>query len=91
MAGSCADKAGVKKGDIITALGDNMIQSYTDLVAALKQFKAGDKTTLAVYRDGEKVVLDIIFDERTPEAAAAATAPETEGSDEGSSQGWTFP
>lgn len=44
MAGSCADKAGVKKGDIITALGDNMIQSYTDLVAALKQFKAGDKT-----------------------------------------------
>lgn len=90
--GSCAEKAGIQKGDIITALGDYMVQSHTDLVAALKHFHAGDTTTLSVYRDGEKSVLDITFDERTPEATAAATKePETKEPGDGSSQGRPFP
>lgn len=94
--GSCADKAGLKKGDIITAVGDYMVRSYTDLVASLKHFKAGDQTTLSIYRNGEKVVLDITFDERTPEVESASpteTEPETEPEEtEGSNPfGWFLP
>lgn len=90
--GSCAEKAGLKKGDIITAIGDYMVKSYTDLVAAMKNFTAGEKTTVSVYRNGEKVVLDITFDERTPEAQVAATEPEpeTEPETEEPDEGFSF-
>ncbi len=65
--GSCAEKAGVQKGDIITALGDTKVECYTDLAAALKTHRAGDETALTVYRSGESKTLKITLDERPPE------------------------
>ena len=51
--GSCADKAGVREKDIITAIGDRQITGYTDLTSALHSFSAGDTTEVTVYRGGE--------------------------------------
>ena len=64
VTGSCAEKAGMKAGDIITQLGDTAVESYTDLVAALKNFGAGDTTNVTVYRAGEYLEMTITFDER---------------------------
>ena len=61
--GSCADKAGVREKDIITAIGDHEITGYTDLTSALHSFSAGDTTELKVYRGGEDITLTITFDE----------------------------
>ena len=67
--GSCAETAGIQTGDIITELGGNVIESYTDLKAALKQFSAGDTTELTLYRAGESMELSITFDEAKPDNA----------------------
>ena len=61
--GSCADKAGVREKDIVTAIGDHEITGYTDLTSALHSFSAGDTTELKVYRGGEDITLTITFDE----------------------------
>lgn len=73
--GSCAAKAGLVGGDIITGIDDAAIESYTDLVAALKNYSAGDTVTLTVYRSGQSVELTITLDEK---AHAAETDAQTQ-------------
>ena len=61
--GSCAETAGIRRGDIITKLGDTEIASVSELTAAKNRFKPGDTTTVEVYRAGETLTLNITFDE----------------------------
>lgn len=63
---SCAGTAGLKVGDIITKVDDTEIFSSSDLVAAKKEYKAGDTAVLTVYRSGEYIELTIVFDEEKP-------------------------
>lgn len=62
--GGASEKAGVQAGDIIIALGDNEITNYSDLANALRHFKAGDSTTITVFRSGQKLTLDITLAEK---------------------------
>ena len=48
---SAAEKAGLKKGDIITKIGDSKIADPGDLSAAIKNQKPGDKVTITYLRD----------------------------------------
>lgn len=64
--GSCADKAGLQEGDIITRLGDTSIEGYSDLRQALKHFSAGDSTELEYYRGTESFTVEVVFDEAKP-------------------------
>ncbi|MGN8969942.1 S1C family serine protease [Intestinimonas sp. HCP28S3_D6] len=68
---SCAAKAGLQKGDIITAIDGKTVISSAELVEAKKTYKAGDTVTLDVERNGEKLTLTLTFDEDTPERRAA--------------------
>jgi serine protease Do len=63
--GSAADEAGVLKGDIITALGDARVESYGDLLGALRDYKPGDTTQLTVFRDGEEKKLEVTLGEKS--------------------------
>lgn len=64
--GSCAEKAGISSGDIITKLGDYDITSYSDLSSAIRQYKAGDSVKVTVYRANDYVKLSLTFDESKP-------------------------
>jgi len=63
---SCAAEAGLKVGDIITAIDNREVKSSSDLIAAKKKYRAGDTATLTVYRSGEYLDLSITFDEEKP-------------------------
>ena len=78
--GSCAIAAGVKVGDVITAVGEYKVASTSDLKSALKNFSSGDTTTLTVYRSGESFNLSVTFDEKAPETQT--TAPQTPQNDQ---------
>ncbi len=67
--GSCAEKAGIQKGDVITKLGDTEISSYTELRNAVKQYSAGDTVEIELYRAGESKTVTLTFDEAKPEGA----------------------
>lgn len=76
--GSCAEAAGVRQGDIITALGDQTVESYTDLASALRDHKAGETVTLTVYRSGQMVDLSVTLDEKQPELTEETTDSTTQ-------------
>ena len=69
--GSCAQKAGLQAGDIITAIDDTAIDSPSALTAALSSnYKAGDTATLTVIRSQQEMKLTITFDEKNAETEA---------------------
>jgi len=62
--GASADRAGIQPKDIIIALGEYEVESITDLTRTLRNFRAGDTTTITVIRSGAQLDLSITFDER---------------------------
>src|SRR4029079_3182072 len=50
---SAAEKAGLKKGDIITKIGDRKIESTDDVTDAIRNHKPGDKVSVTYLRDGK--------------------------------------
>lgn len=69
-AGSCAETAGIRSGDIITQIGDKTVESYSDLRSAVKNYSAGDTAEVTLYRAGESLTLSITFDEVKPDTAS---------------------
>lgn len=88
--GSCAAAAGVQAKDIIVALGDNEVESITDLTRALRKFKAGDTTTITVYRSGRELTLTVTLDEKPHETTQEETTlpADEEMPSEGSFEEW---
>lgn len=59
--GSAADKAGLKKDDVIIALGSAQITGMSNLQEKVNNFHPGDKVQITVLRDGEQKVFDVTF------------------------------
>lgn len=51
---SGAEKAGLKKGDVLTKVGDNKIETTGDVTKAVKSHKPGDKVAITYLRDGKE-------------------------------------
>ncbi len=56
-----AQKAGLKKGDIVIQLGDSLVTDMMSYMRALSTFKKGDKTKVVVQRGEESVEKSISF------------------------------
>ena len=65
--GYCAQRAGIQAKDIITDIGGYPITNMTTLTRALRNFSAGDTTTITVIRSGSELVLTITLDEKPRE------------------------
>jgi len=78
--GSAAQTAGLVVGDIIIGLGDAEVDSMESLRFEMRRFRAGDTTTLTVWRAGEEVKLTITFDEDL--AAGQPSRPQPEQSEQ---------
>jgi putative serine protease PepD len=61
--GQPADKADLQEGDVITKLGDQKITDATDLTAAIRSFKPGDKVTVTYTRDGNEHTAEVTLTE----------------------------
>lgn len=73
--GSCSETAGIRRGDIITKLGDTEITSVAELTAAKNRFKPGDTTTVEIYRAGETLTVTITFDKSPDPSESTAQQP----------------
>lgn len=74
---SCAERAGLRERDVITAIGDQPVQTMTELIAALRNYSAGDMTTLKFVRDGTTQTIHLTLDEKLPAPAVTESAQET--------------
>ncbi|MBR4291215.1 MAG: trypsin-like peptidase domain-containing protein [Oscillospiraceae bacterium] len=88
--GNCAEKAGLQVKDIIVALGEHKVKNVSELTKALRKFKAGEITTITVYRGGAELILDITLDEKPQEEASTETTVPGNGQmpQEGSYDDW---
>ena len=57
--GGPADKAGIKKGDVIVKVGDRTVADSDEMVVAVRRLKVGVDAPVEVLRDGHNVVLTI--------------------------------
>ena len=100
--GSCGEKAGLRRYDIITGIDNTTIKSLDELSAALKSYRAGDTATLEVYRSGKTMQMTVTFDEK-PQTTTTATdnsaqqpsenqqGGQQDSQQSGGSSGWGFP
>ncbi|HEU4469793.1 MAG TPA: PDZ domain-containing protein [Flavisolibacter sp.] len=51
---SAAEKAGLKKGDVLTRIGTHKIESTDDVTKAIRAHKPGEKVEIAYTRDGKE-------------------------------------
>lgn len=59
--GRPADLAGLKKGDIIVALDGKKVENIYDYMNRLKELQSGQRISVEVMRDGEKVILIVLL------------------------------
>lgn len=60
---SAADKAGLQKGDVITAIDGEEIKTTEELNAQKNLHSAGDKVELTIVRNGEEQKIKVTLDE----------------------------
>jgi putative serine protease PepD len=61
---SPASRAGLRAGDRVTSIDGQAIQSYSELVAAIRGHKPGDKVTLGVTRGGNETSITATLTQR---------------------------
>jgi S1-C subfamily serine protease len=61
--GGAADKAGMRRGDLLVQLGRHAISSIEDLMYVLNASKPGERQKAVVVREGKRVELDVTFQE----------------------------
>ena len=89
-----ADRAGVKKNDIIRKTDGQPVKDNQDLQSRVAAHKPGETIRLDLYRDGKPMSLDVKlgtrplhFDEEGDEEAASPDEPGDEGGDTGAGIG----
>ena len=60
--GSAGDGAGLKSGDVVLKVDDEVISSVDSLVATIRGYRPGDDVELTVLRDGETLTIDATLD-----------------------------
>jgi serine protease DegQ len=63
--GSAAAKAGLRQGDVITAIAGEKIDGVEDLLAALRKHRAGQRVALKIVRAGKTQTVDVTLSGRS--------------------------
>ncbi len=59
-----AQEAGIKEGDIITAIDDEPVKEPMDLIAQIIRYEVGDSITVTVNRNGEVLEISLTLSEK---------------------------
>jgi len=73
-----AEKAGLKRGDVIVRYGDQDLHRMRELPRAVAATKPGTKVKLGILRDGKSKTLEVKIAELKEETAKAEVAPESD-------------
>jgi len=61
--GSAADEAGLRSGDVVTKVNDELISGSDSLVATIRGYRPGDTVKLTIVRGGDKTsTVDVTLD-----------------------------
>ena len=77
-AGTAADEAGIKSGDIIVAVNDEKILSSSELIIAIRSYNPGDQVTVTFNRGGTEQTVDVTFGSDEGASATTGNSQDTE-------------
>ena len=80
--GSAGDKAGIKDGDIITAVNGTKIDTAGSLGSLIGEYAVGDTVKLEVYRDKKYVQLDVKLEAYDADSAKVTTNKKSDDDEE---------
>ena len=80
--GSAGDKAGVKDGDIITAVNGTKIGTAGSLGSLIGEYAVGDTVKLEVYRDKKYIELDVKLEAYDADSAKVTTNKKSDDDEE---------
>jgi len=78
MPGTPAVEAGLKSGDVITALNGKAVEDAADLTLRTGSFKPGDKVDLTYMRDGAEKTAQVTLAEQKNETVAKADGAQSQ-------------
>ena len=73
-----SDKAGLKDGDIVIAVQDNIVMSYNDFLSEVRKHLAGEKIKVLVSRERKQFEVEVELGER-PKSRTRSTRTEFSG------------
>ena len=81
--GSAAEKAGVKTGDIVTAIDGHIMKNAAELRRTIGMLRVGDKVEVSLLRDGKPLTVTALIAERsdTESGSAAVIHKNLEGAE----------
>jgi S1-C subfamily serine protease len=59
LAGSSADQAGIKVGDIILSVNGDEVNPDQNLAQLISEYKPGDMVSLKIVRDGKEIEVKV--------------------------------
>lgn len=59
--GSAAEKAGLRRGDLLVELAGTPVRDINDMMFVLRKVKPGEKATAVVEREGGRVTVEVTF------------------------------
>jgi len=65
MPGSAADKAGLKKGDVVLEFNGERITQKNSLSKIISKYNPGDKVKLKILRDGKEIEVEVVLGKRS--------------------------
>ena len=91
--GAPAAEAGLRAGDIITAMNGEAIENSNDIIAKVKKCQAGDEIKLSVYRKGSELEVTVKVAEKKQENGQQTAVQQSEGQQNRRSQqrGYGYP
>jgi serine protease Do len=88
-AGGPADKAGIKRGDIITKFNGTVIENSTQLRNLVAQASPGSSVKVTVLRDGKEKEITVVLGERPTTTAGRAPGQEKPEEEASKKMGFT--
>ena len=59
--GGSADKAGIKKGDVLLAIDGDKMKNGSAVQVKVNSYHPGDKAKLTILREGKEKTIDVVF------------------------------
>src|SRR5579859_1085549 len=82
--GSPASRAGLKGGDVITAVNGNPVKTGNDLVEAITRSKVGSKVQISYVRDGKEMQASVTVESRDQVFSGNSSGKDNSSSEESS-------
>jgi|WetSurMetagenome_2_1015567.scaffolds.fasta_scaffold00423_21 serine protease Do len=76
--GQPADKAGIKRGDVVLSVNGKPVESSNELKNTVASIEPGTKTPVVVFRNGKEITLSVVLNERNEAAVNNLATGESE-------------